>query len=180
MNIFFLDKDPSVAVKALTNEHAVKMVLETAQLLCTAHRVLDGKHFITKNKIGHRKQEWAMHDKDLDNKLYKATHFNHPVAKWVRDSKANYLWAYSYFENIAREYELRFKKTHKSWKVLENALKVVPKNIPDKGLTSINPAVPDIYLSEKNRNALEIYRDYYRNEKLKTDEDVKRYNTYIG
>lgn len=179
MNIFFLDKNQKTAVKALTNEHVVKMVLETGQLLSTAHRVLDGEHNITKNRAGHRKQEWNMKDKDLDKKLYKATHFNHPVAIWVRSSKANYMWTYHYFEEIAREFELRFRKTHLTWKKLKDVLSVAPKNIPNKGMTPITPAVLDKYLEQGHKNAMEIYRAYYYGEKLKTEEDYKRYRKYI-
>ena len=48
------------------------MILETAQLLCTAHHELGTSIEIP----------------------YKATHKNHPSAIWVRDSAENYMWAY--------------------------------------------------------------------------------------
>ena len=35
MNIFVLDRDPVVAASYLCNAHTVKMILESAQLLCT-------------------------------------------------------------------------------------------------------------------------------------------------
>ena len=41
MNIFALDKDPTQAARMMCDKHVVKMILESAQLLSTAHRVLD-------------------------------------------------------------------------------------------------------------------------------------------
>ena len=40
MNIFYLDKDPVKAARAQYNKHIVKMILESAQMLCAAHHVL--------------------------------------------------------------------------------------------------------------------------------------------
>ena len=37
MNIFYLDKCPVKAAKYQYNKHVVKMILESAQMLCTAH-----------------------------------------------------------------------------------------------------------------------------------------------
>ncbi len=42
MNIFFLDEDPRVAAQMHCDKHLVKMIVETAQLLSTAHRLLTG------------------------------------------------------------------------------------------------------------------------------------------
>ena len=42
MNIFVLDNDPIVAAQSVCNKHVVKMILESGQMLSTAHRVLDG------------------------------------------------------------------------------------------------------------------------------------------
>ena len=38
MNIFVLHEDPITAAKHHCDKHVVKMILESAQLLCTAHR----------------------------------------------------------------------------------------------------------------------------------------------
>ena len=40
MNIFYLDKSPVVAAKVQYNKHVVKMILESAQMLCAAHHML--------------------------------------------------------------------------------------------------------------------------------------------
>ena len=46
MNIFYLDRDPNIAAQQHCDKHVVKMILESAQLLCTAHRVLDGTPYL--------------------------------------------------------------------------------------------------------------------------------------
>jgi hypothetical protein len=43
MNIFILDKDPVLAAQLQCDKHVVKMIVESAQMLSTAHRMLDGK-----------------------------------------------------------------------------------------------------------------------------------------
>ena len=42
MNIFYLDKCPVKSAEMSCDKHVVKMILESAQLLCTVHRVSDG------------------------------------------------------------------------------------------------------------------------------------------
>ena len=88
MNIFYLDKDPKKCAEMHCDKHVVKMILEYAQLLSTAHRVLDGN-------------EWADHVG-----LYKATHKNHPSAIWARESAGNYFWLNKLFQELCKEYTL--------------------------------------------------------------------------
>ena len=45
MNIFVLDRDPYKAAEMMCDKHVVKMILESAQMLSTAHRVLDGDEY---------------------------------------------------------------------------------------------------------------------------------------
>jgi len=42
MNVFYLDRNPITAAQMHCDKHVVKMILEYAQLLSTAHRLLDG------------------------------------------------------------------------------------------------------------------------------------------
>ena len=44
MNIFYLHEDPVKAAKLQYNKHVVKMILESAQMLCTAHRCHSLEH----------------------------------------------------------------------------------------------------------------------------------------
>ena len=43
MNVFFLDRNPKLAAEYHLDKHVVKMIQEYAQLLSTAHRLLDGE-----------------------------------------------------------------------------------------------------------------------------------------
>ena len=52
MNIFYLDKDPKVAAQMMCDKHIVKMILESAQLLSTCHRVQDGTEYYDKTNNG--------------------------------------------------------------------------------------------------------------------------------
>ena len=52
MNIFYLDRDPVKAAQMSCDKHVVKMILESAQMLCTAKRVLDGIEWTDYTKNG--------------------------------------------------------------------------------------------------------------------------------
>ena len=45
MNIFYFYKSPTLSAQAQPDKMLVKMPLETAQMLCTAHRILDGDEY---------------------------------------------------------------------------------------------------------------------------------------
>ena len=62
-----------VAAEMHCNKHVVKMILETAQMLSTAHRVIDGDEYA--DRMG----------------LYKMAHKNHPSTIWTRTSTENYM-----------------------------------------------------------------------------------------
>ena len=42
MNIFYLHENPEICAEYHCDKHVVKMILETAQMLSTAHRIIDG------------------------------------------------------------------------------------------------------------------------------------------
>ena len=46
MNRFVLDQDPLKAAAYHCDKHVVKMILEEAQMLSTAHRILDGDEYV--------------------------------------------------------------------------------------------------------------------------------------
>ena len=92
MNIFFLHEDPKICAKYHNDSHCVKMILEYAQMMCTAHRELD---IISKNSL-------------MDVTLYKSTHKNHPSSKWARANAYNYWWLYRLWSNLCNEYTYRY------------------------------------------------------------------------
>lgn len=145
MNIFYLDADPILAAQQQCDKHVVKMILETAQLLSTAHRELDGDAYA--DSVG----------------LYKATHKNHPSAVWVRGCVANYHWAHVHLTALCAEYTRRYDKTHKTQRLLA-LLAVVPSAISSSdAITDVPQCMPDDY---KCSDSVAAYRDYYQQEKL--------------
>ncbi len=58
MNIFYLDHDVYKCAEMHNDKHTVKMILEYAQLLSTAHRFLDGTLIDGYSKTG-RKQKFT-------------------------------------------------------------------------------------------------------------------------
>ena len=154
MNIFYLHEDPHISAQAMTDKHVVKMILESAQLMCTAHHVLD--------------EDNAIH-KDI---LYKPTHKNHPSAVWVRGSSQNYAWLYSHFIALSLEYTKRYNKVHKTYTLLFETLAHTPVHIGHGKFTQPPQAMPDIY---KDYDSVQAYRRYYLNEKIKNDNDLFRF-----
>lgn len=51
MNIFHLDRDPVVAARMMCDKHVVKMIVEYAQLMSTAHRVLDALRILPRPRM---------------------------------------------------------------------------------------------------------------------------------
>ena len=52
MNIFYLSHNPVEAAAMHCDKRCVKMLTEYAQMMSTAHRVLDGEMYIGKTKNG--------------------------------------------------------------------------------------------------------------------------------
>lgn len=119
MNIFVLDSDPTKAAQYQCDRHVVKMVLESAQLLCAAH----------------------------ESAPYKRTHYNHPCAVWTRSSMSNYKWLLSHAYALAAEYKKRYGKEHKCVEVLDWCRDNDPM-ILDLGLTPFAQAMPDQYKND--------------------------------
>lgn len=129
MNIFVLDENPVKAAQMQCDKHVVKMVLESAQMLSTAHRVLDGKQHKVKSKSGKTMvKSWVLPD-ERENVLYNAVHVNHPCTIWTCESAANYNWHYTHFKALAEEYEYRYGKQHKSYIKLKDILRPSPNKI---------------------------------------------------
>jgi hypothetical protein len=143
MNIFFLDKLPEKSAEMLCDKHVPKMLLETCQMLSTAYQRHMGEH----------------------EELYKSAYPKHPMTIWVGDSQANFDWSFDHAVEISKQYDKRFKKEHKSKKILqvlarEYILDTI--KIPDIGFTEPPQCMPDTY---KCDDYVKAYRDYYWNDK---------------
>ena len=162
MNIFYLHKDPKVCAEMHNDKHTIKMILEYAQLLSTAHRLLDGTPHLTKSKTGRNVVRYILPE-SRENTLYSATHINHPSAIWARKNVSNYNYLYSLFICLCKEYEYRYGKTHLCYTKLAKQLSVPPHNIPKGEFTEPTPAMPDDV--KVAGNSVESYRNYYINNK---------------
>ena len=157
MNIFYLHDDPVKSAKLHCDKHVVKMVIEYAQLLSTAHRILDGTEYQGKTKLGRNIRRWKMKDSVKENVLYKASHIKHPSAIWVRENAIQYQYMYDMFVALCDEYTYRYGKRHKSEQVIIWCIANRP-NIPDLGFTKPAKAMPDEY---KVKDVVQSYRNYY-------------------
>ena len=158
MNIFYLDRDVSKCAEYHNDKHVVKMIIEYAQLLSTAHRVIDGEQYLDKTANGRSIKRWRMEDNTLETVLYKATHINHPSAVWVRQSNNNYNWLMCLFQSLLLEYTHRYGKFHATERLVY-FLRKPPQNIPVGYLTQPTPAMPDEY--KVPGDSLQSYRNYY-------------------
>ncbi len=140
MNIFYLSNDPVKAAEFQYNKHVVKMILETAQLLCTAHVELNSTVDVP----------------------YKPTHKNHPSAIWVRSSAENYMWAYEHMLALGAEYTKRYGKQHLTITKCRDILYNLPENIENLAFTQPPQCMPEEY---QTTNSVDAYWAYYINEK---------------
>ena len=157
MNIFYLDEDVTECAKMHVDKHCVKMILEYAQLLSTAHRVIDGTLLTGISDKGHKRTSWILPD-DRNDVLYKATHINHPSAIWVRENAHNYVWLFRLFGALMDEYTYRYGKKH-ACEHLASTLSYRPKNIPKGSLTEPPCCMPD---DCKVDSTIDSYRNYYK------------------
>lgn len=163
MNIFYLHGRSKICAKYHCDKHVNKMIIESAQLLSTAHRILDGYVTIEISKKGRLLKRWKLKDKKFDSVLYKSTHYNHPPAKWARESSLNYRWLYLLFTSLLNEYKYRFNKEHGCSKLIDY-LYLLPKNIPLGSFTLPPQTMPEKY--KIKNNTVDAYRMYYLRDKI--------------
>jgi len=144
MNIFYLDENPTIAASFHCDRHVVKMILETTQMLSTAHHVLGI---------------------DVPEKyLYQVTHKNHPCNIWIRQSTVNYQWLAYLGISLCKEYTLRYDKIHTCQERIEALSNCFPKTIPSGFMTPPALAMPERY--KIVGYPVQSYRNYYNGEKL--------------
>ena len=142
MNIFYLHSDPKVAASYFYDKHKVKMILECAQMLCTAHIALGN-----------------------ENVPYKKSHLNHPSSVWVRANNENYQWLYNHMLALGEEYTKRYKRTHLTITKCKDILAVAPLNIPTGSFNEPPQCMPDEY--KVDNDSISAYWNYYEQDKYK-------------
>ncbi|VGO16991.1 hypothetical protein PDESU_05585 [Pontiella desulfatans] len=140
MNIFVLDRDIETCAQNHCDQHVVKMILESVQLLCTA---LNKKGFETP---------------------YRSTHSKHPCVLWVESSYDNFMWLVQLTTLLNQEYRYRYgnEKDHASIAVLQQ---IEGMEYARAGLQPFAQAMPDQY--KVPGNAVAAYRRFYRAEKMR-------------
>jgi len=166
VNIFYLDRNPKIAAQMHCDQHVVKMVLESAQMLSFAHRVVDG------DEVADREG------------LYKLSkrHKNHPCSVWARASHWNYWWLSELWAYLGEEFTHRYGKVHKSSTL--HWLYCAPKNIPHRRILSKLTPPPQCMFDEFKCNpnsasfedTILAYRAFYIGDKSRfakwTNRDV--------
>lgn len=165
MNIFYINEDPKIASLEHCDKHSVKMCVEYAQLLSTAHRLLDGKEYTGKSKTGRNVKRWKHPIDFMEKNLMLACHTKHPSAIWCRETKGNYSWLLHLLKHLLKEFTYRYGKRH-SVEDRIPYLNMLPQNInmtPE--VTQMPQCMPE-YCKIPN-NPLAAYKKYYIEEKTR-------------
>ena len=142
MNIFYLNKDPVVAAQMMCDKHVVKMILESAQMLSSAHRISSEEYATAKG-------------------LYKIAHKNHPSTIWVRSSDEHYKWLFTHMIALMEEYTYRYGKHHATERLIE-PLRTLPFFIDKNGFVDPPQCMPE---ECKGNDTVLAYQKYYIVEK---------------
>lgn len=166
MNIFYIDEDPRQCAKWMVDKHVLQMIRESAQLLSTAHRVLDGTPIEVEYQVPitekmRKKKVWILGDSRNDI-LYQATHINHPCAVWVRQSVENYNWLVDHLFALGDEYRYRYDKpkAHATIARMGYEIQSPPNNLKEWDATPVPCCMPDQY--KFSDDPVINYRVFYR------------------
>jgi hypothetical protein len=162
MNIFFLSFDPKKAAQQHADKHVVKMLLESVQLLWTAQHLAYAEH----PEVPLPLEPAPTPKGNPTQRGYRPTHRNHPCAKWVRATIANYMWLCRLAAELAEEYHYRYPaaaNTEHACEAHVRWLTANPPPLPSGQLTWPALAMPDEYKISQNPTA--CYRAFYSGSK---------------
>jgi hypothetical protein len=165
MNIFYLHNDPKTCAEWHVDKHVSKMLVEYAQLMSTAHRVLDGDEYIGYSKNNRKVKRWQLKSDNAENLVYKACHVNHPSAIWVRQSVTHYKWMYDLWCELHKEFVYRYGKSHASYTLLSEFLATPPANISNTPFVEPPQAMKQFPQCMVEGDSISAYRNFYREAK---------------
>ena len=148
MNIFVLDKHPSVAARMHCDKHVPKMCVEAAQMMASALR----RHGATDDIMPLTKKGTP----------YKGGYAYHPCTVWAGDSRSNFMWLYLYATSLCSEYSKRFGKVHACYEPIMHMVRHYLL-IPEGDYTPFAQAMPDEY---RDDNVVKAYRRYYHSKQF--------------
>lgn len=170
MNIFRLNNCPKCAAKNQCDQHIRKMYIESAQMLCTTHRMCDGFETKRPSKSGKTiVRYWEHPDLYMEENLYAVVHRNHPSTVWTRESKQNYIWHYEHFIALLDEYTFRRGTVTKTDIQLRELLKTIPSNIPNIPETPFKLAMADNPECMFPGDPVKSYRLFYKTKTKRID-----------
>lgn len=171
MNIFAIDRDPTIAAKHMVDSHVVKMVLESAQMLanCFSNEMLASPAC----------------PRTAKGEVRKHSYYNHPCSIWTRSSRQNMRWLCEHaiaadLERLSRAHLKRIAQirlmllglpydkdvvervpsTHFCLPFIYWALSNINLSVaPDVPLTEFAQAMPEQFKCE---DSVEAYRNLYR------------------
>lgn len=186
MNVFYLDSDARKSAAYMCDKHIVKMCVESAQMLSTAHRLLDGKELTFEKLHNGKNVKKTLHvfdgenvdfvELELDGKMkhrwivtnpkcFAVAHAKHPSTIWTMQNRANYMQHFEIFRAMMDEYIVRYQKIRTGLeKMSEEIFSSAPKNITEGPATPPPQAMPEKYKCE---DTVEAYRRYYAGDKWK-------------
>ena len=150
MNIFATDKCPIKSAQNMCDTHVVKMVLESAQLLCS-----------------------YLNEQGIETP-YKSTHLKHPCSLWLKEIALNRSWLFEHYYALIQEYRFRYGKRHKCNDLLglfyfnfyfEDAIEILNNSNLKFAL-----AMPDEY---KTDCPFQSYKNYYISKKHSMKREMK-------
>jgi hypothetical protein len=134
MNIFLLDKNIRKCARYHCDQHVIKMILESTQILST-----------------------VLHSNGMQTP-YRPSHQKHPCVIWTGQSLQNWLWLRELVFQLNDEYKYRYNSlvNHKSYEI---AKKLEVPSLPILGLLEHPQIMPEEY--KVPRNPIKAYRNFY-------------------
>ena len=168
MNIFFLSWNYDECARLYCDQHVVKIILEIAQMLYTAHWTMSDDGWNTD----------APFTKNKKTRGYKSAHPKHPMTLWVGNCRENYMWTVKFGMALACEHNKRFGTVHGCCDHLlwlfnnppdsfANGNSVTARYATEGYPRNLSPppmCMPSQYHAD---NVVLAYQNYYRGDKLR-------------
>lgn len=121
MNIFALHTSPVLAANLMCDQHVVKMVTETAQILCWAVQLVDAGWTGHAPSLEARDDLFSKVNKGLVPYSPSRAHMFHPCVLWAASNTNNFAWLVGHGAALSGEFEYRYGKRHAAEDVIFQA-----------------------------------------------------------
>lgn len=169
MNIFALHWRQRKVARWHCDKHVVKMLLESVQLLYTAHWCItypELRHCRGAIALARLQRTLAVPPEmlqaptGLNGRHYRPCHTWHPCAKWTRATSGNYTWLARLAQELAREFRWRYGHEHACEKHANWLATHLPTGIRMWPRQEFAVAMDDVY--KISGDPIVCYRHYYR------------------